>query len=142
MASKTQKTAPVATPVAQAAAVATPGARRVFGPDQCHQRGDDGNPVCNNPKQPGRNLCRDHEKVWQAAAKLRRAERQAGNATTTPLTPNTKVSNAKSATPVAPVAGNGESRKPKAPHPMKVLSVPVARTTQTEAQTAVSAAAE
>ena len=117
------------------AAAATPaqvGRTPTFGPDQCHHRSDAGQPDCNETKQKGRNLCPTHEKVWQAAAKLRREERAktgtpAPNAKgqsqrATAPEPTTKARGSKAA---RKNAVTGEGSKPN--HPMTVLRAPVQR---------------
>lgn len=125
----------------KAAATPTPtvGRPAVFGPTQCHQRDAKGNPSCKNEKQPGRNLCPTHEKVWQAEAKKRRAARIASG-TPAPNAPkgtnsagtskaSAGVKRAKDANPASGRTPTREiaPRTTAKPHPMSVLRTPVQR---------------
>jgi hypothetical protein len=52
--------------------------RRVFREDQCHHRVDGiltNPPDCELPRLKPANMCQEHERVWQIAAKARREER-------------------------------------------------------------------
>lgn len=75
------KAAAVATPAAkvkaQAAPKTAPRSRRVFPIGQCHHRDAQGNPDCTQKITLKRaNLCNPHEKIWQAAARLRYAAKR------------------------------------------------------------------
>lgn len=50
---------------------------RTFAPGKCHQRDAAGQPSCRRNIEAKRaNLCPAHEKIWQAAARIRYEERR------------------------------------------------------------------
>jgi hypothetical protein len=66
---------------AAAPAAKTTGSRRVFPVGQCHQRDANGTPNCTKAIVAKRaNLCPEHEKIWQAAARQRYAANRAAAA--------------------------------------------------------------
>jgi hypothetical protein len=54
---------------------------RVFRPTQCHERDANGQPACQKKRLKSANLCAAHERVWQIAARERRAARLAAGVT-------------------------------------------------------------
>lgn len=61
--------------------------RRVFPVGQCHHRDGQGQPDCEKQIVAKRaNLCPDHEREWQKAARARYAARRASQGTTTQTT--------------------------------------------------------
>lgn len=70
--------------VAAAAPKTAPRSRRVFPVGICHHRDENGTPDCNLGPNGGpglitlkrANLCNPHEKIWQAAARLRYAAKR------------------------------------------------------------------
>ena len=79
---------PAVAATAKAAAPKTaPKSRRVFPVGMCHQRDAKGNPSCVKDIVGKRaNLCPEHEKIWQKAARARYAARQAAASATAAVT--------------------------------------------------------
>lgn len=73
---RTPKAAPAPEPEAAPVAAPEPKTRRVFADGQCHHRGEDGRPDCDEQRgNKSQNMCPGHEAEWRKAVAARRKAR-------------------------------------------------------------------